>query len=252
MPIAQRTILWFEPSPLSLKTFLSSSATPIVIRPEELGIDLLRLYQIFQLFEARKRPVFKDVFRHINSLEQIKKLFRSAAGVPSASETRHMLANLLERHTVAPIILAGSSKTHTTVREHLAHCLRNLAHAIVLRSIANIEYFIVDCFGGSLQHCDNRTRNIQSMNQWPPRCPIAGHLDLPGRPCQPGQIVQYDVKSHSRRSAIGSGIAHEGRLEALPGEAFHVALNQGLAYCVSRSRINARLLSHIIPFRDTV
>src|SRR5207253_10175451 len=139
------------------------------------------------LFEARKRPVFKDVFRHINSLEQIKKLFRSAAGVPSASETRHMLANLLERHAVAPIILAGSSKTHTTVRKHRAHYLRNLAHAIVVRSIANIEYFIVNRVGGSLQHCDNRTRDVQPMDQWPPRRPIASHLDLPGRPCQPSQ-----------------------------------------------------------------
>ena len=64
-----------------------------------------------------------------------------------------MLANLLEGHTVAPIILAGSSKTHTTVRKHLAHYLRNFAHAIVVRSIANIEYFIVNRFGGNLQHC---------------------------------------------------------------------------------------------------
>src|SRR4029077_15053907 len=90
--------LWFEPSPLSLKTFLSSSATPILIRPEELGIDLLRLYQVFQLFEALKRPAFKDVFRHVNPLEEIIKLFRSAAGVPSASELGQMLANLLKGH----------------------------------------------------------------------------------------------------------------------------------------------------------
>ena len=80
-----------EGSPESL-----SSATPILIRPEELGVDLLRLYQVFQLFEARKRPVFKDVFCHVNLLEQIIKLFRSAARIPSASELGQMLANLLE------------------------------------------------------------------------------------------------------------------------------------------------------------
>src|SRR6184192_3440231 len=132
MPIAQRTILWFEPSPLSLKTFLSSSATPIVIRPEELGIDLLRLYQVFQLFEARKRPVFKDFFRHVNPLEQVMKLFRSAAGVPSASEPGQMLTNLLKGHAVAPISLAGRSKTYTTSRKDLAYYVCNLAHAIVV------------------------------------------------------------------------------------------------------------------------
>src|SRR5206468_7689808 len=141
--------------------------------------------------------------------EQIIKLLRSAAGVPSAAEPGHMLANLLEGHAVAPIILAGSSKTHTTLRKHLSHYLRNLAHAIVVRRIANIEYFIVDCFGGSLQHRDNRTHDVQPMDQWPPRYPIAGHLDLLGRPCQPGQVVQNDVKSHSRRSAVSGGIAHE-------------------------------------------
>ena len=83
-------------------------ATPILIRPEELGVDLLRLYQVFQLFEARKRPVFKDLFGHVNPLEQIIELFRSAAGIPSASKPGQMLANLLERYAVTPIILAAA------------------------------------------------------------------------------------------------------------------------------------------------
>ena len=122
-------------------------------------VELLGSDEVFELFQTRKRPVFKDLFRHVNPLEQIIELFRSASRVPGASEPWQMLANLLEGHAVAPIVLAGSSKTHTTVRKHLAHYLRNLAHAIVVRSIANIEYFIVNRLGGSLQHCDNRTRN---------------------------------------------------------------------------------------------
>src|SRR2546430_2956998 len=222
------------------------------IRPEKVVVELLGSDEVFELFQTRKCPVFKDLFRHVNPLEQIIEVFRSASRVPGASEPWQMLANLLEGHAVAPIVLAGSSKTHPTVRKHLAHYLRNLAHAIVVRSIANIEYFIVNRFGGSLQHCDNRTRDVQPMDQWPPRCPIASHLDLLGRPCQPSQVIQDNVKSHSRRSAVGSGIAHEGGRESLPGERFHVALNQGLAYCISRLRINAGLLRHIVPFRDTI
>jgi hypothetical protein len=144
--------------------FLSSSATPILIRPEELGVDLLRLYQVFQLLEACKRPVFKDVFRHVNPLEQIIELSCSASCVPSASERRQMLADLLERHAVTSIVLAGSSKTHTAIRKHFAHDLCNLADAIVLRSIANIEYFIMNRFGGRLQRRDNCTRNVQPMD----------------------------------------------------------------------------------------
>jgi len=64
-------VLW--PAPLSFKNFLSSSAAPIIIRPEELAVNLLRPYQVFQLFEARKRPVFKDIFRHVDPLEKIVK-----------------------------------------------------------------------------------------------------------------------------------------------------------------------------------
>src|SRR5262249_22896833 len=125
-------------------------------------------------------------------------------------EPWQMFANLLEGHAVAPIVLTWGSKTHATFRKHLAHYLRNLAHAIVVRSIANIEYFIVNPLGGSLQYCHNRTRDVQAMDQWPPRCPIASHLDLSGRPCQPSEVIQDDVKPHSRRSSIGSGIAHKG------------------------------------------
>jgi hypothetical protein len=52
--------------PAVIQTCLSSSATTILIRPEELRIGLLGSYQVFQLFEAHKRPVFKDFFRHVN------------------------------------------------------------------------------------------------------------------------------------------------------------------------------------------
>src|SRR5438132_8679790 len=120
-----------------------------------------------------------------------------------------MLTNLLKGHAVAPIILAGSSKTYTTARKDLSYYVCNLAHSIVVRSIANVEYFIVDCFGGRLQHRDNGTRNVQPMDQRPPRCPVAGHLDLLRCPCQSSQVVQDNVKPHSRRRTIGSGVAHE-------------------------------------------
>jgi len=133
-------VLWS--APLSFKNFLSSSAAPIIIRPEELAVNLLRPYQVFQLFEAHKRPVFKDLFRHVNPLEQIIKLFCSAAGVPSASEPGQMFANLLKGHAVASVFLTGSSETYTTARKDLAYYVCALAHAIVARSIALLEGFL--------------------------------------------------------------------------------------------------------------
>ena len=72
-----------------------------------------------------------------------------------------MLANLLERHTVTPIILTRNSKTHTTAGKHVAYYLRDVTHAVIVRSIANIEYFIVNRFGWRPQDSDNRTRDVQ-------------------------------------------------------------------------------------------
>src|SRR5262245_18017440 len=97
------------------------SLRPGAIGPKKLRIDLLRPYQVFQLFQARKRPVFKDLFRHVNPLEEIIELFCSPSGVPNAFETGQMLANFLEGNAVAPIILTGGSKTYTTARKHLDH-----------------------------------------------------------------------------------------------------------------------------------
>src|SRR5262249_37627660 len=101
---------------------------------------------------------------HVNPLEQIIELFCSALRVPNASEPGQMLANLFEGHAVTPIVLTRGSKTYTTTRKHLAHYLRYLAHAIVVRSIANIEYLVVNRFGWGLQNRDNRTRDVQAMD----------------------------------------------------------------------------------------
>ena len=117
MPIRQRSIRALA-RPLSFKNFLSSSAAPIIIRPEELAVNVLRPYQVFQLFEARKSPVFKDIFRHVDPLEKIVKLLRTPVARPSpTSEPGQMFANLLKGHALAPIILAGSSETYTTAQE---------------------------------------------------------------------------------------------------------------------------------------
>ena len=56
--------------------FFSYQALHASAPPEELGVDLLRPYQVFQLFQAREGPVFKDLFRHVNTLEQIIELLR--------------------------------------------------------------------------------------------------------------------------------------------------------------------------------
>src|SRR6266536_3015604 len=200
MPIAQKNSPCFGPSRCHSK-LASSQALHASARPEKLRIDLLRLYQVFQLFETRKRPVFKDLFRHVNPFEQIIELSCSASGVPGASEPGQMLANLLEGHAVAPIILTRSSKTHTTARKHLAYHLRNLAHAIVVRSIANIEYFVMNRFRGSLQHRNNRTCNVQPMDERPPGSPVTSHLDLFGRPCQarPGCLGRCQTSFAAKR-----------------------------------------------------
>ena len=59
----------------------------------------------------------------------------------------------------------------------MTHRLRDLAHTIVVRSIANIEYFIVNRFGRSLQHRDNRSCDVQ------PRLATGVGSQLVSSPC---------------------------------------------------------------------
>jgi hypothetical protein len=47
-------------------------------------------YQVFQLSEAHKRPVFKDLFRHVNPLEQIIKLFCSRGGSVNSRQPKNL------------------------------------------------------------------------------------------------------------------------------------------------------------------
>jgi len=45
-------------------------------------VELLDSDEVFQLFQTLKRPVFKDLSRDVNPLEQIIELVRSASRVP--------------------------------------------------------------------------------------------------------------------------------------------------------------------------
>ena len=56
-------------------------------------------------FRARKGLVFKDLFRHVNPLEQIIELSRSVSRVPGASKPRQMFA-IFSKDTLYPVCLA--------------------------------------------------------------------------------------------------------------------------------------------------
>jgi hypothetical protein len=70
------------------------------IRPEKVIVELLGSDEVFELFQTGKRPVFKDLFRHVNPLEQTIELFRSASRVPSASGL--VMASMSKRRRGAP------------------------------------------------------------------------------------------------------------------------------------------------------
>jgi hypothetical protein len=117
--------------PLSFKTCLSSSATPMLIRPEELGIALQCPYQAFQLLQTIKCPVFNDLFRHVNSLEQIIELFRSVAGVPGASESGQMFANL------CPKVSIDCANSRLRVGPEISEIHTNLIRAVTCAGSAH-------------------------------------------------------------------------------------------------------------------
>jgi hypothetical protein len=63
------------------------------------------------LFKARKHPLFEDLFRHVNPLEQIIELLRSASRVPSASDSGEMFA-IFSKVTLCPGLLSHCGEPH--------------------------------------------------------------------------------------------------------------------------------------------
>src|SRR5664280_11999 len=125
-------------------------------------------------------------------------LLSPAPGIPVAGEAGQLFGDLLERYAIAAVISTAGTKCQLAPGKDVGHGLRDLADLIVLTVAAHVERRVVDDADLRGEHAPDGLRNVQGMHERPPRCAVAGHRYPSSRPSQPGEVVQHDVKPHSR------------------------------------------------------
>src|SRR5690606_41125613 len=89
--------------------------------------------------------------RHLNALEDLPQLPRAVPRGIAALETRELATNAVEIDTVAAGIAARRAHTDFTPRELLRDDLRDLANAIVVGVLPDVEHFPAHCVFGCNQ-----------------------------------------------------------------------------------------------------
>ena len=146
--------------------------------------------------------------------------------------------DLVEVHAVAAVVGARLPEAQFTAFEHLADDLGDVAHAIVLGAVADVEHLGVHDVTRRLERARDRLCDVERVHERSPRRPVADHRDPVRRPRESGQVVQDDVEPHARRGAERGRVAQEGRRERVAGELDEVALDEHLALAVRGLRID--------------
>src|SRR5208337_1752591 len=99
-----------------------------------------------------------------------------------------MLPNFVERRAIAAIIRAGRAKSQGAAWESCSNNFSDFSHPVIVGIVSDVEDLVVHGFDRRLQYGNDGSRNIQTMDQRPPGCAIAGHANLLGRPSKPREI----------------------------------------------------------------
>src|SRR5262245_13096586 len=137
--------------------------------PKELIVNLFGADQILQLLEARERAELERFRGHVNLLEQIVELLGAAPRVPRAFEAGQMLANLIKRNAVAPIVRTLLAEGQFAAGENFRHDLCDFFHAIIVPGVADVENLVVHGVTRSRQHFGNGLADVEPVNQRTPR-----------------------------------------------------------------------------------
>src|SRR5262245_20653722 len=153
--------------------------------PVEVGINLSRRDQMFQLLQPGKPPKQKHFPGHSHSLEDSMKLACSKFGRPATLELGKVTADLAEGGAIAAIIAAGRAKSDRAAVKDLPNDCGDFADAVVLFVVTDIEDLVMHGFLRRLEGKGNCLADVLDMDQRPPGRSIARHPDLLGRPSEP-------------------------------------------------------------------
>src|SRR5262245_2118877 len=98
---------------------------------------------MLQLLEPGEAPEGEHLPGHADAAEDVVQLTRAMLGRPAAAEFRQVPADLAEGGAIAAVVAAGLSQADGAAGEDLAHDRRDLADAVVLGVVADIEDLVV-------------------------------------------------------------------------------------------------------------
>src|SRR5215475_9180878 len=111
----------------------------------------MRVQKVPELLDAGKSTEVENLRAHVDPTEHLVQLKRAALGRPLTLKLRQMSPDLLKGDAVAAIVSAVGAKSDGTARKGLAYDRGDLADAIVLSIIPDIEYFVVDLIAGCFE-----------------------------------------------------------------------------------------------------
>src|SRR5579859_7652450 len=145
--------------------------------PEQVTIDLLRRNQVLQLFKTGERRRLEGFRRHGDAREPPVKLGGAIGSRTLAPEIWQMAPNLLKVDGVAAIVATAWSDLQFAIGEGFSNEFGDLAHAIVLCVVADVEDLIVDRIARRFERGEDGIADISDMDKRAPRRAVGVHLD---------------------------------------------------------------------------
>src|SRR5688572_9860490 len=120
-------------APQNNTTFMMRPSVPDTsIAPEQVLVDLSRLFQIAQLFQPRECAELIRVLRHLDAPEQLVELLRAAPRAPLRPKSGQLLGNLPERDAIAACIACAGADTDLATRKNAGDDRGDVPNAVVL------------------------------------------------------------------------------------------------------------------------
>src|SRR5215213_3835212 len=136
----------------------SAVSRKIMRAPVEVRVDLFGRQQVLQLAQPGEGRGIELALAHVDVLEEAAHLLGALARRPFATEARQDLPDLVEAHTVAAVVAGVTAELDAAVGECLADRLGDLADAIVVVVVADIQDLVAHRLTRRFQHGRNRGR----------------------------------------------------------------------------------------------